>query len=136
MLNVLNNKPDQKHIVDKDSFNEWGVEGLNRSTNYIKQINDMLSEKNIDLSLIFLEESIFMLNSISSDFYKNHWEDFSNKNNIDFIFVNEYHKNSQNKFEVYKDLFFIGDNHFNNKGNKVVANEIISKSKYLKEILN
>ena len=40
------------------------------------------------------------------------------------------------KFKIYKDLFFIGDNHFNDKGNKVVAKEIIRKSKYFQKIIN
>ena len=77
-----------------------------------------------------------MLNSINSSFYYNYWSNFSKENDIDFIFINEYHKDKDDKFEVYKDLFFIGDNHFNDEGNKVVAKEIIRKSKYFQKIIN
>ena len=96
----------------------------------------MLNEKEIDLTLVYLEEPIFMLNSINSSFYYSYWNKFSKENEIDFIFVNEYHKNEDDKFKIYKDLFFIGDNHFNDKGNKVVAEEIIRKSKYFQKIIN
>ena len=136
VLSILNNKPDQRHIIDKQEFNKWGISGLKRSKIYIKKIKELLNEKEIELSLIYLEEPIFMLNSINSSFYYNYWNKFAKENEMDFIFVNEYHKDKDDKFKVYKDLFFIGDNHFNDKGNKVVAEELIRKSKYFQKIIN
>ena len=136
VLSILNNKPDQKHIIDKQEFNKWGASGLERSKLYIEKVQELLNEKEIELTLVYLEEPIFMLNSINSSFYYSYWNKFSKENEIDFIFVNEYHKNEDDKFKIYKDLFFIGDNHFNDKGNKVVAEEIIRKSKYFQKIIN
>ena len=136
VLSILNNKPDQKHVIDKQEFNKWGASGLEQSRLYIEKVKKLLDEKKIDLTLVYLEEPIFMLNSINSSFYYNYWNKFSNENKIDFIFVNEYHKDEDDKFEIYKDLFFIGDNHFNDKGNKVVAEELIRKSKYFQKIIN
>ena len=136
VLSILNNKPDQKHITDKKEFDEWGKLGLKKSKNYILQIKKLLSEKNIDLTLIYLEEPIFMLNSINSDFYKNFWGDIAFENNIDFIFISDFHKNETDKFKIYKELFFIGDNHFNDKGNKIVAKEIMRKSNYFQSLIN
>ena len=40
------------------------------------------------------------------------------------------------KYEAYKDMFFLGDNHFNENGNRLIANEILEKSEYLKKIFN
>ena len=33
-------------------------------------------------------------------------------------------------------MFFLGDNHFNENGNRLIANEILEKSEYLKKIFN
>ena len=77
-----------------------------------------------------------MLNSIDSGIYKKFWSDVALENKFDFIFVEDFHKNESDKFKIYKELFFIGDNHFNDEGNKIVAQEIIKKSKYLQKLLN
>ena len=136
VLSILNSKSDQKHVIDKNEFEKWGKLGLEKSKNYIKQIKNLLSEKNIDFTLVYLEEPIFMLNNLESDFYKNFWGNVALKNNIDFIFVEDFHKNENDKFKIYRELFFIGDNHFNDKGNGLVAEEIIRKSKYLQKLIN
>ena len=136
ILSILNNKADQKHVHNKNEFEKWGKLGLENSRNYIIQIKKLLSEKNIDLTLIYLEEPIFMLNSIDSGIYKKFWSDVALENKFDFIFVEDFHKNENDKFKIYKELFFIGDNHFNDKGNGVVAEEIIRKSKYLQKLIN
>ena len=136
VLSILNNKKDQKHIIDKKKFDKWGKLGLKKSKNYIQEIKKLLSKRNIDLTLIYLEEPIFMLNSIDSSFYKKFWSNVAIENKFDFIFVEDFHKNEIDKFKIYKELFFIGDNHFNDKGNGVVAQEIINKSKYLQKLLN
>ncbi len=136
VLSILNNKPDQQHIIDKKEFNKWGKLGLERSKKYIEKIKYILQEKDIDLTLIFLEEPIFMLNSIDPSFYKNYWSKFADKNNIEFIFIEDFHKDEIDKFKIYRKYFFIGDNHFNNEGNYVVANEILKKSRYLRDIFD
>ena len=45
-------------------LDKWGKLGLEKSKDYIQQINKLLNKKNIDLTLVYLEEPIFMLNSI------------------------------------------------------------------------
>ena len=138
VLKILNSKPDWRHMYDKKAFNEWAIEGLKKSTLYMDKINKLLQNNDIDLTIIYLDEANSMLNSKTSnaEYYENHWQKFSKKNNIDFIFLNDYHKNYDDKFSIYKKLYFIGDNHFNNYGNKVVAEEIMNKSKYFKDLLN
>ncbi len=136
VLSILNTLPDQKHMHNKNEFDKWGKLGLEKSKNYINQINKLLTERNIDFSLIYLEEPIFMLNDIKSDFYKDFWSDVALENNIDFIFIGDFHKNENDKFKIYREFFFIGDNHFNDKGNGVVAKEILKKSEYLQKLIN
>tara|TARA_Y100001960_G_C14760661_1_gene873907 strand:+ start:92 stop:1225 length:1134 start_codon:yes stop_codon:yes gene_type:complete len=136
ILQILNSKPDHQHVLSNDAFLSWGQEGLKKSTLYMQKIYDLLDEKNIDLTLIVIEEAIFVLNELDSSFYENHWKNFSEKNKIDFIFLKNYHRNYTDKFIAYKDLFFIGDNHFNEKGNKLIADEILRKSNFIKKTLN
>ena len=138
VLEILNSKPDWKHMYDKDAFNNWAIKGLKKSTIYMDKINKLLKSNNIDFTLIYIDEAMSMLNNETSNakYYENHWQEFSKKNSIDFIFLDDYHENYNDKFSIYKKLFFIGDNHFNNKGNQIVAEEIINKSKYFKNLLN
>ena len=138
VLEILNSKPDWKHMYDKDAFNNWAVKGLKKSTIYMDKINQLLKSNNIDFTLIYIDEATSMLNHETSNakYYENHWQEFSKKNSIDFIFLDDYHENYNDKFTIYKKLFFIGDNHFNNKGNQILAEEIINKSKYFKNLLN
>ena len=136
ILNILNSKPDHQHVISNEAFLLWGENALNKSTLYLQKIYNLLNEKNIDLTLILIQEAIFVLNDLDSTFYENHWNDFSKKNNIEFIFVNNYHSNYIDKYEAYKKMFFLGDNHFNENGNRLIAKEILEKSVYLKKIFN
>ena len=136
ILNILNSKPDHQHVISDEAFLLWGEKALNKSTLYLQEIYNLLNKKNIDLTLILIQEAIFVLNDLDSTFYENHWKDFSKKNNIEFIFVKNYHENYKDKYNAYKDMFFLGDNHFNENGNRLIANEILEKSEYLKKIFN
>ena len=49
---------------------------------------------------------------------------------VDVAILNDYYKSFENKYDAYKNLFFIGDIHFNKKGNLYVAQEILSKLKF------
>ena len=102
----------------------------------MQEIYNLLKKENIDLTLILIQEAIFVLNELDSTFYENHWKNFAEKNKIEFIFVKDYHSNYIDKYEAYKDIFFIGDNHFNENGNRLISKEILEKSKYLKKLLN
>ena len=47
-----------------------------------------------------------MLNSMNSSFYKKYWSNVADKNDIEFIFVEDFHKDKKNKFEIYRELFY------------------------------
>ena len=51
-------------------------------------------------------------------------------NNSKFFVINDYYGEYKNKYESYKNLFFINDIHLNKKGNKLVAEEILKKIKF------
>ena len=49
------------------------------------------------------------------------------KDGISFFELNDYYKDFENKYKIYKNLFFINDIHLNKKGNKLVSEEILNK---------
>lgn len=134
VLEMFQKKKDWAHIINEDNLRDLGPEGIKRSEEYLKKIYNLLDNNNIEMTLIFIEEAISMLNEKDTSYYKIYWSDFSRKHNIDFIFIEDYHLNSEDKFSIYKKYFFNGDNHFNNEGNRAVANEILKKSKYLNDL--
>jgi hypothetical protein len=75
-------------------------------------------------------ESVFIIkNPIDKnyEFLINQLESL-NKNNIKFIYLNEYYQEYTNGFDVYRDLFFANDVHWNKKGNLKIAEEILNKA--------
>jgi len=134
VLEMFRERKDWAHIVNEDNLKNLGPEGIKKSEEYLEKIYNLLDASNIEMTLIFIEEAISMLNEKDTSYYKNYWSDFANNHNIDFIFIEDYHLNSEDKFSIYKKYFFNGDNHFNNEGNRMVANEILKKSKYLNDL--
>ena len=63
---------------ERDS-SDWGIRGLEKSTIYLEKINELLKKNNIDLTLIFIEEAVSMLNRKDTTYYKKHWTNFSKK---------------------------------------------------------
>ena len=49
------------------------------------------------------------------------------QNNVKFYYINKYDSLYKDKFEKYKNLFYINDNHWNKRGNMLVSDEILEK---------
>ena len=116
----------------------WGKEGILRSVENIKRLIELTKKKDIKTTIILLEEAVLFLkkpNEKLLNFYLNSFRNFSNEENVDVIYLNHYHSEFDDKFEAYKNLFFINDIHFNKKGNKLIAEEILNKSFFLKKYL-
>ena len=119
--------------MDENSLNSWGKQGLEKSKIYLEKLINLCKEKDIEITLVVMEEAIVFLNSVDINFYKTFWEKISIENKINYIYLEDYHSNYTDKFQAYRDLFFIRDNHWNEKGNKLIAEEFLSKSDYLKK---
>ncbi len=134
VLEMFRKKNDWAHIVNEDNLKNLGPQGIKKSEEYLENIYNLLDYNNIEMTLIFIEEAISMLNKKDTTYYKNYWSNFSKNHNIDFIFIEDYHVNSEDKFSIYKKYFFNGDNHFNKQGNSEVAKEILKKSRYFNDL--
>ena len=137
ILDILNSYHDHQYLLNENEFNNWGKRGLETSKKYLEKLINMCKEKEIEVTLIVMEEAIIFLNSVDIKFYKNYWNKIATDKQVDYIYLEDYHSSYTNKFNAYRDLFFIRDNHWNEKGNKFIAEEIINKSKYInKKIKN
>ena len=52
------------------------------------------------------------------------------KNNVKVNFIRDYYYNFENKYDAYRNLFFINDIHWNKRGNSFVAKEILNKIQF------
>ncbi len=127
-MNFLKNK-DFQYFYDDKIFNEWGKTAILKSINFLKRTIEITSKKNIKVTILYAKEPNLILkkpnqkvlNFILTEFKK------LEQNNVNFYYINKYDSKYEDKFEKYKNLFYINDNHWNKKGNKLVSEEIFEK---------
>ena len=127
----LNNK-DYSYFFSEKEFNKWGKKGIDYSINNLNRIIHICKIKNIKLKILYLYEPILILKSPNEKPITYIIKKFKSLENdfVDVAILNDYYKSYENKYDAYKNLFFIGDIHFNKKGNLYVAQEILSKLKF------
>ena len=127
---MISNGGDYKLMYDENIFEKNGKESILKTINYLNRLGVYLSSKKINLTILLPRESVFIIkNPIDKnyEFLINQLESL-NKNNIKFIYLNEYYQENTNIFDAYRDLFFANDVHWNKKGNLKIAEEILSKA--------
>jgi lysophospholipase L1-like esterase len=127
---IISNGSDYKLMYDENIFEKNGKESILKTINYLNRLGVYLSSKKINLTILLPRESVFIIkNPIDKnyEFLINQLESL-NKNNIKFIYLNEYYQENTNRFDAYRDLFFANDVHWNKKGNLKIAEEILSKA--------
>ncbi len=120
---------DYNYFFSNNEFKNWGKGAINKSIKNLKEIIKITESKNISLNILYLYEPVIILrdpNMNSINYLVDNFKSLE-KNNVKVFILNEYYKNYVDKYEIYKDLFFINDIHLNKKGNKAVAEEILNK---------
>ena len=120
---------DYNYFFSNDEFKNWGKGAINKSIKNLKEIIKITENKNISLNILYLYEPVIILrdpNINSINYLVDNFKSLE-KNNVKVFILNEYYKNYVDKYEIYKDMFFINDIHLNKKGNKAVAEEILNK---------
>ena len=126
----ISNRGDYKIMYDQKSFETNGKKSILKTINYLGRLQKYLSDKGIALTIILPRESVFIIKDPIKKNYEyliKQLESLSNKNN-NFIYLNEYYQESKNRFDSYRDLFFVNDVHWNKKGNQKIAEEILRKA--------
>jgi len=127
---MISNGDDYRLMYDENIFEKNGKESILKTINYLNRLGVYLSSKKINLTILLPRESVFIIkNPIDKnyEFLINQLESL-NKNNIKFIYLNEYYQENKNRFDAYRDLFFVNDVHWNKKGNLKIAEEILNKT--------
>ena len=96
--------------------------------NYLNKIYELLKKENIKFSLAIYPWPHNLVTNKNSIFYKNEWKNFC-KSKCEFFFdyFEEFEKKIKNDslINVYKKYYFWGDIHFNEEGNKLIAEKLI-----------
>ena len=127
-MKFLKNK-DFQYFYDDKIFNEWGKNAILKSLNFLERIIEITSKKNIKLTILYAKEPNLILKKPNQDVLNFILDEFKklDKNNVKFYYINKYDSLYKDKFEKYKNLFYINDNHWNKRGNMLVSDEILEK---------
>ena len=127
-MKFLKNK-DFQYFFDDKIFNEWGKNAILKSLNFLERIIEITSKKNIKLTILYAKEPNLILKKPNQDVLNFILDEFKKleQNNVKFYYINKYDSLYKDKFEKYKNLFYINDNHWNKRGNMLVSDEILEK---------
>ena len=120
---------DYNYLFSKDEFDKWGKKAIDKSINNLKELSKITEKKNINLNILYLYEPTIILREPDIavlTYIKDSFKSLET-NSVSFFELNDYFKGYKDKYEVYKNLFFINDIHLNKKGNKLVFEEILKK---------
>ena len=120
---------DYNYLFSKDEFDKWGKNAIDKSINNLKELAKIAEKKNINLNILYLYEPTIILREPDIavlTYIKDSFKSLET-NSVRFFELNDYFKGYRDKYEVYKNLFFINDIHLNKKGNKLVFEEILKK---------
>ena len=120
---------DYNYLFSKDEFDKWGKDAIDKSINNLKELAKILEKKNINLNILYLYEPVIILREPDITVLTYIKDSFKSleTNSASFYELNDYFKGYKDKYEAYKNLFFINDIHLNKKGNKLVFEEILKK---------
>jgi len=101
--------------------------GLKQAEEYLIKLFKLFKKNNIESTLIIYPwpTQIFY----GDKFHQNYWEDFSKKNNIQFLSLYEKF-NSNKKKEFIFENFIYGDIHWNKNGTKLVFEFLVDNIKF------
>jgi len=114
---------------NEDSFN-YVSDGVKKTKFNLKRLFKLLDSNNIESTLIIYPwpNQIYY----GDKYHQSIWEEFSNKNNINFISLYPEFLKSNAK-ETILENFILGDIHWNKKGNQIIANQILYKEFQIKK---
>ena len=127
-MNFLDHQ-DYNYFFSDDEFKKWGKKGINKSIENLRKIAKITKEKKIKLNILYLFEPTLILkkpNDQTINYLLTSFKSLENEN-LKFFVISDFYDEYENKYESYKNLFFINDIHLNKKGNKLVADEILRK---------
>ena len=101
--------------------------GLKQAEEYLIKLFKLFKKNNIESTLIIYPwpTQIFY----GDKFHQNYWEDFSKKNNIQFLSLYEKFNSNKKKQFIFEN-FIYGDIHWNKNGTKLVFEFLVDNIKF------
>ena len=127
-MNFLDHQ-DYNYFFSNNEFEKWGKKGINKSIENLRKIAKIAEEKKIKVNILYLFEPTLVLkkpNDQTINYLLTSFKSLENEN-LKFFVISDFYDEYENKYESYKNLFFINDIHLNKRGNKLVAEEILRK---------
>ncbi len=119
-----------KNLNEKFENNKTTLEIHNEIRKTLDEIYELLKKNNIKFSLAIYPWPQNLTKNKNTKFYQKEWKEFCfSRCDYFFNFFNFFEEElkKQNYFEVYKKYYFWNDIHFNESGNKLIANELLKK---------
>ena len=111
--------------LDKKIFDKWGCKGLILAKWHMVALADLCKYHGIEMTISIHPWPIQIVaqdwNSIQVQF----WEKFASDYDINFINYFPILQKESEIINTIKEYYFSGDVHFNAKGHKLIANELI-----------
>jgi len=130
-MNFMNLK-DYSYLYSEQEFNDWGKKAIDQSIDNLERIIKISKKNNINLNVLYIFEPILILKHPKEkqlNYLLSKLKDLE-KNNVKVNFIRDYYYNFENKYDAYRNLFFINDIHWNKRGNSFVAKEILNKIQF------
>lgn len=107
-------------------YEKWGKEGLNLAAQNMKSLIELCKSKNIKIKIVIYPWPNMIQRNDLNNIQVQFWEDFCQLNNTQLLNLFPFFINGNNPAETINTYFIPGDVHWNEQGNKYMA-ELLSK---------
>jgi hypothetical protein len=116
-----------KWTYDSAIFEKWGAKGLKLAKENTIKLYDLCKKNNITMNIVVYPKPMQILNSDLESIQVIFWKTFSLEKNINFISFFPCFINDTSPRETIEKYFIKGDVHWNENGNKLIADILFVK---------
>ena len=119
-----------KWTIHESEYNRYAIHGEKKMRLYMQKLIDLLNKNNVKINIVVYPHISQVWYEDLNSKHVNIWKNFSYKNNINFInlfplFVKK-NIDEESKINLLKENYIIEDTHFNEAGNKKIAEFILT----------
>jgi hypothetical protein len=105
-------------------FEKWGKPGLALAAENMQKLSELCKEHNIKVSVIIYPWPAMIMNKDLQNVQVGFWENFCHQNSLQFINLYPAFISREDPAEIIKKYFIEGDVHWNQEGNRFVADQL------------
>ncbi|OQX79888.1 MAG: hypothetical protein B6D61_02830 [Bacteroidetes bacterium 4484_249] len=112
--------------LNRPLYNKWGKEGLKLSEKNMDKLIELCKQNNIEIKIVIYPWPSIIRKKDINNIQVQFWSKFCSDRNVDLINLYPYFINEQPYNDILKKYFIPGDVHWNQDGNKYIA-QILQK---------